>query len=84
MNQYNYLKRCIKKRVTSFIRQYHADYNYIFWPDQTRAHYAKSVINHLNKNNVNFVCKNDNPVSIPNCRPIKKLSDFFKIASIQK
>ena len=32
MNQYNYLKKCILKRVMPFIRQYHADNYYIFWP----------------------------------------------------
>ena len=45
MNQYNYLKECIQKRVMPFIRQYYANYNYIFWGDQSRAHYAKRVIN---------------------------------------
>ena len=55
MNQYNYLKECLQKRVMSLIRQYHAHINYIFWLDQARAHYAKSVINYLNKNSVNFV-----------------------------
>ena len=30
MNQYNYLKECIQKRVMPFIRQYDADNNYIF------------------------------------------------------
>ena len=34
MNQYNYLKECIQKRVIPFIRQYHADNDYIFWQDQ--------------------------------------------------
>ena len=70
MNQYYYLKECIQKRVMAFIRYYHADNNYIFWPDQARAHYAKSVINYLNENNVNFVHKNDNPVNVPECHPI--------------
>ena len=50
MNQYNYLKEFIQKRVMPFIRQYHADINYIFWPDQARAHHAKSVINYLKNN----------------------------------
>ena len=51
------------KRVMPFKKQYHADNNYIFWADQPKAHYAKSVINYLNKNKVNFVRKNDNPVN---------------------
>ena len=65
MNQYNYLKEYIQKRVMPFIRQYHADNNYIFWPDQAKAHYAKNVINYLNENNLNFVHKNDYLVNLP-------------------
>ena len=68
INQYNYLKESIQKKLMPFIRQYHADINYIFWPDQ--AHYAKSVIKYLNKNNINLVHKNDNPVNVVECRPI--------------
>ena len=71
MNQYNYLKECIQKGIILFIRQYDADNDYIFWQDQARAHYAKSVINYLNENSVNFVRKNDNPVNAPECRPIE-------------
>ena len=61
-----------------FIRRYHADNNYIFWPDQARAHYAKSVINYLNENNVNFVRKSDNPVIAPECCPIENFCAILK------
>ena len=81
MNQHNYLKQFMQKRVMPFIRQYHADSNYIFWPGQARAHYAKSMINYLNENNVHFICKNDNPINVPECRPIE---NYFKTASIQE
>ena len=78
MSQYNYLKECIQKRVMPFIRQYHAANNYIFWPDQAKALYTKSVINYLNEHNVNFVRKNDNPVIVPECRPIENFWSFLK------
>ena len=58
-----------------FIRQYHADNNYIFWP---RAHYAKSVINYLNESNVNLVRKKDNPVNVQECRPIENFWAILK------
>ena len=70
MNQYNYLKKCIQERVASFIRQYHADNNYIFRPDQARAHFVKSVINYLNESEENFVRKYDNPVNVTKCCPM--------------
>ena len=60
-----------------FIRKYHAGNNYIFWPDQARAH-AKSVINYLNKNNIYFVCKNDNPINVPECCPIENFWAILK------
>jgi len=78
MNQYNYLSECIEKRLMPFIRQYHEDNNYIFWPDQARLHYAKSVIDYLVDNNVNFVDKNDNPVNVPECRPIENFWSILK------
>ena len=78
MNQYTYLKECIQKRVMSFIKQYHTYNNCIFWLDQARAHYAKSVINYLNKNNVNFVHKIDNPVNVPECHPIENFWAILK------
>ena len=43
----------------------------MFWPDQARAHYAKSVINYL---------KNDNPVNVLKCCPIK---NFWAISKQQ-
>ena len=58
INQYNYLKECIQKRVMLFIRQDHADNNYIFWS--------------RNENKLSFVPKNDKPVNVPEYRPIEK------------
>ena len=52
----------MQKKVMSFIRQYYADNNYIFWPDQARAH-AKNVITYFNENDLNFICKNKNSVN---------------------
>ena len=59
-------------------RQYHADNKYMFWLDQARAHYVKSVINYLNENNINFVSKNDNAVNVPECCPIENFWAILK------
>ena len=75
---YKYLKECIQKRVMPFIRQYHADNNYILWPDQASTHYAKCVINYLNKNNINFILKIDNPVNVQECCPIENFWAILK------
>ena len=62
----------------AFIRQYHADNNYIFWPDQARAHYAKGAFNYLNENNLNFAAKSNNPVDVPECCPIENFQAILK------
>jgi len=48
----------------------------VFWPDLASSHYAKSVVNYLNEEKVNFVQKFENPPNIPEARPIE---DFWGI-----
>ncbi|CAM4824796.1 unnamed protein product [Rotaria magnacalcarata] len=36
-----YVQKCLPK-LLAFIRRYHADNNYIFWPDLASSHYAKN------------------------------------------
>jgi transposase len=76
VNQHIYLKECIIKRLIPFIKKYHSDDNYVFWPDLASSHYAKSVISHLREEKVNFVEKEDNPPCVPELRPIE---NFFSI-----
>ncbi|KAL4490738.1 hypothetical protein ABPG72_021792 [Tetrahymena utriculariae] len=76
VNQNIYLEQCIKKRIIPFIKKYHSDNNYVFWPDLASTHYANSVTTFLKKKNINFVQKNDNPANLPECRPIE---DFWSI-----
>jgi len=71
MNADHYLNECIKPILTEFLRKYHSDGNYIFWPDLASAHYAKKVINWMNENGINFVPKEDNPPNVPQARPIE-------------
>ena len=42
-----YTKECINKRLTKFIKKYHADNKYLFWLDKTSAHYSKMSIQSL-------------------------------------
>ena len=71
INQEVYLKNCIKKRLIPFINAHHSDGNYVFWPDLASSHYAKSVVNYLNEEKVNFVQKFENAQNIPEARPIE-------------
>lgn len=72
INKDVYLKECVKKRLIPYIRRNYT--NYVFWPDQASSHYAIMVINHLRKEGINFVEKNDNPANLPEARPVE---DFW-------
>lgn len=71
INQKVYLEECIKKRLLPFINKHHLINPYIFWPDLSTSHYAKSVQNYLKEQNINFVPKEDNPANLPVVRPIE-------------
>ncbi|CAF1570933.1 unnamed protein product [Rotaria magnacalcarata] len=70
-----YVQQCLPK-LLAFIRRYHADNNYIFWPDLASSHYAKTTITWLNQQNIHFVPKQVNPPNLPKARPIE---DFWSI-----
>jgi len=80
VNQEIYKNDCIKNKLIPFIKKYHSDGQYIFWPDLATSHYAKSVTDYMKAENVNFVQKNDNPPNLPECRPIE---DFWAIVKCQ-
>ena len=56
--------------------KYHADDNYLFWPDKASSHYAGTVLQLLKDQKINFVVKCRNPTNVPQCRPIE---DFWSI-----
>ena len=76
VNQEVYLNECIIKRLVPFINQHHKDDNYVFWPDLASSHYAKSVTDWLEQNNIPFVPKAMNPANVPEARPIE---DYWAI-----
>ena len=65
-----YIKECLPKLV-DFINKYHANDNYIFWPDLTSAHYAKVTLEAYRQMNIKYVPKNINPPNVPQLRPIE-------------
>lgn len=71
IDQNVYLEECIKRRLMPFIKKHT---NYVFWPDLASSHYAKSVIEYLRAQNINFVEKSENPANVPEARPIE---DFW-------
>lgn len=49
VNAKRYLDECIRQRLIPYIRANYARGEYVFWPDQASAHYAKIVLDHLNQ-----------------------------------
>ena len=69
-------KNCLEEYLIPFIKKYHSKDLFVFWPDQAGAHYALSVQDFLNSENIEFLPKNINPANAPKLRPIE---DFWGI-----
>lgn len=73
VNQDVYVDRCLRRILVPFIREKHADNNYVFWPDKASSHYGKKTLEFLAQERINFVPKLYNPTNLPQCRPIEDL-----------
>lgn len=78
INAQTYLDECIRKRLIPYIHSNYAEGSYVFWPDQATAHYAKTVLEHLNTENIEFVQKTDNPANVPEVRCIEDFWAYLK------
>ena len=70
INRKLYIDECLEKRLLPFIHKHHRDFNYIFWPDLASTHYSKDSTAWMNEY-VNYVVKEDNPLNVPQARPIE-------------
>ena len=68
-----YVNKCLSK-LHSFIEEYYADDEYIFWPDLASSHYANEMTEWLIQHKIKFIPKQVNPPNIPKARPIE---DFW-------
>ena len=71
INQKNYSKECITRRLLPFLTKHHSDGHYVFWPDLASAHYGQDSIAAFNAGNVHYVKRLENPPNVPNLRPIE-------------
>lgn len=70
MNAQIYKDECLKKRLLPLIRKH--DVPTLFWPDLATAHYAKTTLEFMDNNSINYVKKAMNPPNVPQCRPIER------------
>src|SRR5436309_15341149 len=54
INQEIYLKECLQKRLVPYINENFSNGDYLFWPNLASAHYAHSVVDWMNENNIKF------------------------------
>jgi hypothetical protein len=69
---------CLDPYLLLFIKKYHRNDQYVFWPDQATAHYAIEVIDWLNSKKIEFVPKYLNPANAPKTRPIEDFLGSLK------
>lgn len=72
-----YVHDCLERTLLPFLRQHHADNNYVFWPDKASSHYSNLAIEFMRTNAINFVEKAHNPTNLPQCRPIEDLWGYL-------
>jgi hypothetical protein len=82
INRYVYCDESLDPYLLPFIKKYHRNNQYVFWPDQASAHYAKEVIDWLNSKKIEFVPKYLNPANALKTRP--RFLGYFKRQSVCK
>lgn len=76
INKEIYQKECLQKRLLPFIKSHRE--NPLFWPDLASCHYAKTVMEWYQANQVNIVPKTSNPPNCPELRPIERYWALMK------
>lgn len=80
MNGDLYLKECLQKRLSPFIKNHHKLENVLFWPDMATCHYRKDVKEWLKVQNIDFIDKMENAPNVPQARPIERFWALCKKA----
>jgi len=57
--------------LVKFIKRYHSDQNFIFWPDLASAHYARETLAEFERLNITVIPKDSNPPNVPQLRQIE-------------
>ena len=78
INQDIYKEEWLKRRLIPFIKKYHREDEFIFWPDLASSHYAETVWDFKIESKINFGEKYENPANLPECRPIEQFWAILK------
>ena len=66
-----FLEQCVKERLMPFIEDHHITGKVLFWPDLASSHYAASVTEFFEENNIDLVPREANPQNCPQARPVE-------------
>lgn len=76
LNAEIYRNECLKKRLLPLVRKHNTPT--LFWPDLASCHYATSVRQWYDENDIHYVAKDMNPPNCPEVRPIEKFWALMK------
>lgn len=65
---------CLKKRIFPLYRKHNIPP--LYWPDSASAQYAKTTLDLMNTNKMDFIQKDDNPSNFPQLPFAKKACDL--------
>ena len=71
LNANVYINKCLRPNLVPFIKEHYNDDNHIFWTGLAKAHYAEVTTKYLESQNITFVPMGDNPLNVPQARPIE-------------
>lgn len=71
----------LRRHLVLFINKHHKNGNYLFWHDLASSHYADNVIKYLEPNNVNYVPKERNQLTLLQARPIEDFWSELKVST---
>lgn len=71
-------KEILETCVLPFIRKFHKNGRYVFWPDLATSHYSNGTQKFLFENGISFLPKSRNPPNCPIVRPIERFWAHLK------
>jgi hypothetical protein len=78
INSKIYIKECVNKKLIKFLKKFHSDQNFIFWPDLASSHYENDTLAEFERLNIKIVPKDSNPPNVPQLRPIERFWTTLK------
>ena len=80
----NGFTRAMVRRIPQQVITFHKKSQVLFWPNLESAYYANICQGILNKNDIKFIPKTQNPPNLPQARPIENFCSISKQQYIRR